>query len=51
MSDLFLGYFRVYYGQEGIGKSITLIKTFKYNYDHDFFGTLYIHCKCLFNYH
>ena len=51
MSDIFLGYFRVYYGQEGMGKSITLIKTFKYNYNHDLFGTLYIHCKCLFNYY
>ena len=51
MSRKLLGYFRIYYGQEGMGKSITLIKTFKYNYNHDLFGTLYIHCKCLFNYY
>ena len=51
MSRKLLGSFRIYYGQEGMGKSITLIKTFKYNYNHDLFGTLYIHCKCLFNYY
>jgi len=46
-----LGFFRIYYGQGGMGKSITLIKTFKYDYNHDHFGTLYIHCKCLYNYY
>ena len=46
-----LGFFKIYYGQGGIGKSITLIKTFKYVYNHDCFGTLYIHCKCLYNYY
>ena len=46
-----LGYFRIYYGQPGMGKSATLIKTFKYIYNHDDFGTLYIHCKCLYNYY
>ena len=51
MSRKLIGSFRIYYGQEGMGKSITLIKTFKYNYNHDLFGTLYIHCKCLFNYY
>ena len=51
MSRKLIRSFRIYYGQEGMGKSITLIKTFKYNYNHDLFGTLYIHCKCLFNYY
>ena len=45
-----LGYFRIYFGKTGMGKSITLIKTFKYSYNHDSFGTLYIHCKSLYNY-
>ena len=43
----FLGFFTIFFGQEGMGKSITLIKAFKYNYNHNEFGTLYIHCKCL----
>ena len=47
----FLGNFTIYYGQSGMGKSITLIKAFKYNYNHDSFGTLYIHCKCMHNYY
>ena len=51
MSRRILGFFRIYYGQEGMSKSIRLIKTFKYNYSHDLFDTLYIHCKCLFNYY
>ena len=40
----------IYYGQAGIGKSITLINAFKYHYDHDFFGTLYINTKCMYKY-
>ena len=47
----YLGNFYIYYGQEGMGKSITLIKAFKYGYNHDEFGTLYIHCKCLNEYY
>ena len=47
----YLGKFYIYYGQEGMGKSITLIKAFKYGYNHDEFGTLYIHCKCLNEYY
>ena len=47
----FLGLLNIYYALKGIGKSITLIKTFKYNYNHDKFGILYIHCKCLYNYY
>ena len=50
-SNGLLGLFRIYFGQTGMGKSITLIKAFKYNYDHDSFGTLYIHCKCLYKYY
>ena len=50
-SKRLLGFYRIYYGKGGIGKSITLIKTFKYNYNHDKFGTLYIQCKCLYNYY
>ena len=44
----FLGLFRIYYGLTGMGKSITLIKAFKYNYKHDYYGILYIHCKYLY---
>ena len=40
---------RIYYGLPGIGKSINLIKTFKYLYDHTEFGTLYINCKVMKN--
>ena len=43
----YLGFFTIFFGQEGMGKSITLIKAFKYNYNHNEFGTLYIHCKCM----
>jgi len=50
-SNNFLGKFKIYYGQSGMGKSITLIIAFKYNYNHDYFGTLYIHCKCMHNYY
>ena len=50
-SRTLLGYLRIYFGQAGIGKSTTLIKAFKYRYNHDSFGTLYIHCKCLSKYY
>ena len=42
-----LGKLTIYYGLPGMGKSITLIKAFKYEYDHSKFGTLYINCKFL----
>ena len=45
-SNNILGNFLIYYGLTGMGKSITLIKAFKYQYIHDYFGILYIHCKC-----
>ena len=38
---------RKYFGADKIGKSITLIGTFKYCFDHENFGTLYINCKTL----
>ena len=43
-----LGSLIIYYGLPGMGKSITLIKTFKYEYNHKIFGTLYINCKYFF---
>ena len=39
----------VFYGNPGMGKSVTLIGSLKYCYDHDKVGTFYIHCKLLFN--
>ena len=42
-----LGYLRIYYGLPRMGKSITLIRTFKYLYNHIKFGTLYINCKSM----
>ena len=46
LSDInILGFLNIYYGSPGMGKSITLIKAFKYEYDHQIFGTLYINCK------
>ena len=39
----------VFYGNPGMGKSVTLIGSLKYCYDHDKIGTFYIHCKLLFN--
>ena len=46
LSDIdILSFLTIYYGSPGMGKSITLIKAFKYEYDHKKFGTLYINCK------
>ena len=39
----------LFFGNPGMGKSVTLIYTLKYAYDHDIYGTLYIHCKSLYN--
>ena len=36
------------YGKTGMGKSISIIKTLKYDYDHKTFGTLYINCKSMY---
>ena len=47
--EIIIGKMKIYYGQSGMGKSITLIMAFKYNYDHTKFGTLYINCKCIYN--
>ena len=38
----------LFFGNPGTGKSVTLIATLKYLYEHDTVGTFYIHCK-LFN--
>ena len=37
----------LFFGKQGIGKSVTLIATLKYLYDHDKIGTFYINCKSL----
>ena len=37
----------LFFGKPGIGKSVTLIATLKYLYDHDKIGTFYINCKSL----
>lgn len=36
-----------YFGQQSMGKSITLIGSLKYTMDHTIFGTFYINCKSL----
>ena len=41
------GKFMIFFGNSGIGKSITIVHTLKYQLDHDKLGTLYIHCKYL----
>ena len=41
---------RKYFGQNSIGKSITLIGTLKYTFDHDYFATLYINCETIKTY-
>ena len=38
---------RKYFGYNSIGKSVTLIGTFKYSFNHELFGTLYINCQTL----
>ena len=34
-----------YFGRKSIGKSITLIGTLKYMYDHSWYNTFYINCE------
>ena len=36
------------FGKTGIGKSITIIKALKYDYDHKKIGTIYINCKSMY---
>ena len=36
-----------YFGQSGMGKSISIIASVKYIIDHDLYGTLYLNMKCL----
>lgn len=43
-----IGKLFIFYGLPGIGKSTTIIKAFKYNYDHTKNGTFYINCKCIY---
>ena len=38
----------IFFGKGGIGKSITIIQVFKYDYDHTKNGTLYINCKSIY---
>ena len=42
-----IGNLCIFYGLPGMGKSTTIIKAFKYDYDHTKNGTLYINCKCI----
>ena len=48
LNSLSLNNIYILFGKGGIGKSITIIQVFKYNYDHSKFGTLYINCKCIY---
>lgn len=43
-----VGYITKYFGQQAMGKSISLIGAIKYMINHNFYGTLYINCKALF---
>ena len=45
--EQFVGKLSAYFGQTGMGKSISIIGISKYLVDHDLCGTLYINCKCL----
>ena len=47
--DSFKNKIYIFYGNSGMGKSLMLIATLKYKYDHNKVGTLYIHCKLLYN--
>ena len=38
----------ILFGKGGIGKSISIIRVFKYKYEHNIFGTLYINCKSIY---
>ena len=46
----FIDKLAIFFGKPGIGKSITLIKIFKYLYNHEECGTLYINCKAMHSY-
>jgi len=46
-SDSALGNHQIFYGEAGIGKSITLIHTLKYQINHRKYKTLYLNCKYL----
>ena len=50
LNSLSLNKIYILFGKGGIGKSITIIQTFKYYYDHIKYGTLYINCKCIYKY-
>ena len=41
------GIFIQYFGQQGMGKSISIVALSKYMIAHDFKGTLYLNLKCL----
>lgn len=43
-----IGKLCIFYGLPGMGKSTTIIKAFKYDYDHTKNGTLYINCKFIY---
>ena len=45
--DSAIGNYQIFYGEEGIGKSVTLIHTLKYQINHSNCKTLYLHCKYL----
>ena len=48
LKSLYLNYIYIIFGKCGIGKSITIIKVFKYGYNHKKYGTLYINCKYIY---
>ena len=48
LNSLSLNNIYILFGKGGIGKSITIIQVFKYNYDHSIYGTLYINCKSIY---
>ena len=47
LNNIYPNTINIFFGKGGIGKSITLIQVFKYDYDHSIYGTLYINCKCI----
>ena len=44
----YLGKWKNYYGQSGLGQTITIIGALKYMLNHKDYGTLYINCNTLF---
>ena len=48
LKTLSLNNIYIFFGKGGIGKSITIIQVFKYDYDHAKNGTLYINCKSIY---